>query len=68
MLYYHILDKICVGGSKLLNFIRREPIFQIDKNTGTKTAIKKKKHFTHKIQNLNSITGLLPKKLKENYK
>jgi hypothetical protein len=34
MLYHHILDKICVVGSKLLNFKRREPIFQIDKKYG----------------------------------
>jgi hypothetical protein len=40
MLYYHILDKICVGGPKLSNFKIRGPILQNDENKGTKTAIK----------------------------
>jgi hypothetical protein len=40
MLYHHILDKICVGGPKLLNFKIGEPILQNGDNRGIKTAIK----------------------------
>jgi hypothetical protein len=40
MLYYHILDKICVAGPKLLNFKMGGPILQNCENWRTKIEIK----------------------------